>query len=100
VGYVGWLMLAAVGQAAILSFSWFAARVGTDLAGRANATINFAMFVMAFSAQYAVGVVISLFPQTDKGYAAEGYSWAFGSFLLLQVLSIFWYFLAPKDRTI
>jgi predicted MFS family arabinose efflux permease len=96
-GYVGWLILAAVGQAAILSFAWFAARVGAGLAGRANATINFAMFAVAFSAQYAVGYIISLFPPSATGYSPTGYMWAFGLFLVLQITSILWYFAAPKE---
>jgi predicted MFS family arabinose efflux permease len=99
-GYVGWLVLAAVGQSAILSFSWFAARVGPGLEGRANATINFSMFVVAFVAQYAVGVVISFFPPTATGYATAGYAWAFGLFLALQVLAILWYLARPGQAEI
>ena len=95
-GYIGWLVFTAIGQSAILSFSWFASRVGQGLAGRANATINFAMFVMAFSAQYLVGFVISQFPPTAAGYTLEGYTWAFGIFLALQVASIVWYLAAPR----
>jgi MFS family permease len=86
-----WLVLAAVGQVAILSFPWFAARVGEGLSGRANAAINFAMFVVAFAAQYVVGVVIACFPETERGYAADGYTWAFGLFLFLQILAFLWY---------
>jgi predicted MFS family arabinose efflux permease len=97
-GYVGWLLLAAVGQAAILSFSWFASRVGNHLAGRANATINFSMFVVAFAAQYAVGLVLSRFPATAKSYAPEGYSLAFGVFLILQVMAIFWYLAGLRNK--
>jgi predicted MFS family arabinose efflux permease len=98
-GYVGWLLFTAVGQCAILSFSWFSGQVGQALAGRANATINFAMFTMAFTAQYAVGFIISFFPPTATGYAPQGYTVAFGLFLALQVLSLAWYVLAPGRRT-
>jgi predicted MFS family arabinose efflux permease len=95
-GYMGWLTLAATSQCAILSFSWFASQIGDRLAGRANATINFAMFVAAFSIQYIVGVIISFFAPSAIAYAPEGYTWGFGVFLTLQVLSIVWYLLAPK----
>ncbi len=98
-GYVGWMVLAGIGQVAILSFAWFAAQVGEASTGRANATLNFSMFVMAFVAQYAVGYIISFFASTTKGYAPEGYAWAFGLFLLLQVLSIFWYIFTPLGKT-
>jgi predicted MFS family arabinose efflux permease len=97
-GYIGWLALAASGQCAILSFAWFAAQVGDRLAGRANATINFSMFVAAFSVQYIVGVIIGRFVPTTTGYAPESYGWAFGLFLVLQVASIIWYLFGPKQR--
>jgi predicted MFS family arabinose efflux permease len=93
-----WLVLAAVGQVAILSFPWFAAKVGTGLAGRSNATINFSMFVAAFATQWLVGVIIGLFPETQTGYAPEAYAWAIGLFLMLQLLAFTWYLAAPIGR--
>ncbi|MCA0433589.1 MAG: MFS transporter [Proteobacteria bacterium] len=93
-----WLMLAAVGQSAVLAFPWFAARVGEHLSGRANSTINFAMFVTAFAAQYGVGLVIGLFAPTATGYDPHAYVWAFGLFLALQILALLWY-LWPRKET-
>jgi hypothetical protein len=84
-------MVAAFGQVAVLAFPWFAARIGKDLAGRANASINFAMFVAAFAAQYLVGIIIGLFPQSGAGYSPEAYSWALGLFLAAQILAFLWY---------
>jgi predicted MFS family arabinose efflux permease len=93
-----WLAVAAFGQVAVLAFPWFAAHIGKDLAGRANATINFAMFVAAFTAQYAVGLVIGLFPNTATGYDPRGYSWAIGILLVLQLLAFVWYLAASPHR--
>ncbi len=90
-----WLTVAAFGQVAILAFPWFAAHIGKELAGRSNATINFAMFIAAFCSQYAVGLIIGLFPNTATGYDPRGYSWAIGLFLVLQLLAFAWYLLAP-----
>jgi predicted MFS family arabinose efflux permease len=86
-----WLAVAAFGQVAILAFPWFAARVGADIAGRSNATINFTMFAAAFASQYIVGLVIGLFPVTAAGYDPRGYSWAIGFFLVLQLAAFVWY---------
>jgi MFS family permease len=90
-----WLAVAAFGQVAILAFPWFAAHIGKELAGRSNATINFAMFIAAFGSQYAIGLIIGLFPNTATGYDPRGYSWAIGVFLVLQLLAFAWYLLAP-----
>jgi predicted MFS family arabinose efflux permease len=89
--FPAWVMVAAFGQVAVLAFPWFAARIGKDLAGRANASINFAMFVAAFAAQYLVGIIIGLFPQSGAGYSPEAYSWALGLFLAAQILAFLWY---------
>jgi predicted MFS family arabinose efflux permease len=96
--FPAWLAVAAFGQVAVLAFPWFAARIGRELAGRANATINFSMFVVAFAAQYLVGIVIGLFPATGTGYSPEGYSWALGLFLVAQLLALAWYLAAAPHR--
>jgi MFS family permease len=96
---LGWLLSAATGQVAILAYPWLAEHVGNTLAGRSNATINFAMFAVAFAIQYLVGVIIGFFPQTASGYDPSSYSWAFGIFLALQLLAFAWYLLAPYVGT-
>ncbi len=101
--FAAWLTLSAVGQVAILAFPWFAARVGETLSGRANATINFAMFVVAFVAQYAIGLILGAFSESQTAYAPVAYAYATGLFLALQIAALIWYFAAPigklKDGT-
>lgn len=96
--FPAWLMVAAFGQVAVLAFPWFAARIGRELAGRSNATINFTMFVSAFASQYLVGFVIGLFPATETGYSPSGYSWALGLFLAAQLLALLWYLAASPHK--
>lgn len=96
--FPAWLAVAAFGQVAVLAFPWFAARIGRELAGRANASINFSMFVVAFAAQYLVGLIIGVFPATETGYSPEGYSWALGIFLIAQFLALFWYLSASPHK--
>ncbi len=96
--FPAWLLLSAVGQAAILAFPWFASRVGENLAGRANATINFAMFVVAFVAQYAIGLILGIFSDSEASYSPMGYAVANGLFLVLQCAALLWYLLAPADH--
>ncbi len=95
---MAWLVLAAVGQSAILAFPWFAKEVGENLSGRANATINFSMFVCAFLIQYGVGLVISFFAATATGYEPRAYALAMGLCLVLQLLALLWYLL-PRRKT-
>ncbi|CAN5283626.1 MFS transporter [soil metagenome] len=94
-----WLIVAAFGQVAIIAYPWLASRVGAEFAGRSNAAINFSMFVVAFIAQYAIGLIIGLFPASSTGYDPAAYSWAFGAFLILQIAALLWY-LASAARTL
>lgn len=96
--FPAWLFVAAFGQVAVLAFPWFAAHIGKELAGRANATINFTMFVAAFASQYLVGFIIGLFPGSGSGYSPEGYSWAIGIFLAAQLMAYGWYLAASPHK--
>lgn len=96
--FPAWLTVAALGQVAILVFPWFAAHIGKDLAGRANATINFSMFVVAFATQYLVGIIIGLFPASATGYDPAAYSWAIGIFLLAQIAGFIWYVIESPHK--
>ena len=98
--FPAWLFVAAFGQVAVLAFPWFAAHIGKELAGRANATINFTMFVAAFASQYLVGLIIGLFPASGTGYSPQGYSWAIGIFLAAQLLAYGWYLAASPHKKI
>ena len=69
------------------------------VAGRANAAINFTLFVLAFASQYLVGFIIGLFPASATGYSPQGYSWAIGIFLLAQFLAYGWYLAASPHKS-
>jgi MFS family permease len=90
-----WLVTAATGQTAILGFPWLQRGYHASLAGRVNSTLNFSMFAVAFSAQYAIGIIIDFFSVTAAGYPPEAYRWAFGTMLVLQLLALGWYCAAP-----
>jgi MFS family permease len=89
-----WVIFGMIGQAAILAYPWLASYFGTALAGRANTAMNLLVFSTAFASQYAIGLIIDLWPQTaDGGYANEGYQAGFGVFLGLQILALAWFFI-------
>ena len=86
-----WFAFGMTGQTAVLAYPWLAQHFGQQLAGRSNAAINLALFASAFAIQYAIGLIIDLYPRTGDGYAPEAYQTAFGVFLGLQVVTIIWY---------
>ena len=94
-----WLVVGALGQVAVLAYPWFESHLGREVAGRANAAINFTLFVCAFASQYLVGLIIGLFPSTGTGYSPAGYSWAIGIFLVAQLAAYGWYLAASPHRS-
>jgi MFS family permease len=76
--------------AVVLSYSLFSRRYPREMVGRVNSALNVSVFVGMFTGQWAVGLVISLWPQTASGYAPEAYPWALGGLWLAQALGLAW----------
>jgi predicted MFS family arabinose efflux permease len=87
-----WFLFGMFGQVAVLAYPWLSSHYGAALSGRTNTAVNLLLFSAAFAVQYAIGAIIDLFPPTAAGgYSPEGYRWAFGAFLALQLCALIWY---------
>jgi MFS family permease len=87
-----WFLFGMFGQVAVLAYPWLSSHYGAALSGRTNTAVNLLLFLTAFAVQYAIGAIIDLFPPSATGgYSPAGYRWAFGLFLVLQLLALAWY---------
>jgi len=86
-----WTVFGFSGTSGILVYADLSQRFPADLAGRVNTGLNLLVFVAAFAAQWGVGTVIDLWPNTLIGYAPEGYRAGFGLLLTLQVIAVLWF---------
>ena len=94
-----WLLFGFFGTACILPYAVLSQSFPKHLAGRANTGLNLLVFVAAFTAQWAIGLIINLWPQTTTGgYNPVGYSAGFGLLAVLQILGAVWYFIAITKR--
>ena len=95
-----WLLFGFFGTACILPYAALSQSFPRHLSGRVNTGLNLLVFVAAFAAQWAIGLIIGLWPQTAPGsYSAIGYSSSFGLIVILQLAGAAWYFLAvARDR--
>jgi MFS family permease len=59
-------------------------------AGRVSTSSNLVVFTVIFAGQWAIGKIVDLWPKTATGYAAEGYTWAFGTLFILQLAGLAW----------
>lgn len=85
-----WMLFGYFGAYAIVYFPPMAQAFTPELAGRVTTTGNFIMFSTIFLVQWGIGRVVDFWPRTATGYSAEGYTWAFGGLIALQILGFFW----------
>jgi MFS family permease len=87
-----WLAFGFFGAFCILPYAVLSQYFPTRLTGRATTTLNLLVFMGAFSAQWGIGIIINLWPETPTGgYAVAGYQSSFAVLVALQVLALFWY---------
>jgi predicted MFS family arabinose efflux permease len=85
-----WCLFFGSATAVVLSYSLLTRRCPPAMAGRANTALNLCGFIGMFSGQWAVGLVLNLWPPTALGYAPEAYPWALGGLWLLQAGGLAW----------
>lgn len=76
---------------ATLAYSTLSRRFPKEMAGRVNTTLNTFIFTGMFLGQWAVGLVLGLWPLEGPGYAPQAYGWALGALWLVQLAGLLWF---------
>jgi MFS family permease len=86
-----WLCFAMATSAGPSGYAAVGQHFGPELAGRVGTAINASMLTLVFLAQVAIGRILDLWPRVaGGGWDAEGYRWAMGLTLCLQLAFILW----------
>jgi predicted MFS family arabinose efflux permease len=94
-----WLLFGFFGTASILPYAVLSQSFSRHLSGRANTGLNVLVFTAAFAAQWIIGLIINLWPQSvSGGYNVAGYSTSFGLIMTLQLAAAGWYFFSSGRR--
>jgi len=91
-----WSVFFGCATAVVLSYSLFSRRYPKEMVGRVNTALNTFVFVGMFSGQWAVGLILNLWPPTPIGYAPEAYTWALGALWLTQFAGLAWLWAGRK----
>lgn len=84
-----WFVFALCGAAGPSGYTAIGQRFGPELAGRVATAINFAMLVLVFVLQNAIGWILDLWPRgAAGGWDPAGYGWAFALTLALQAATL------------
>src|SRR5262249_36203572 len=94
---LSWCIIAAVGAAPVISFAIMGKYFPPEVSARANGALNTLHFAWAFVAQYATGLVLEQWPQSDGHYPAIAYQTAFGICVAIQLAALIW-FVVPRLR--
>ena len=87
-----WALFAFLGTSGSVMFAALSQHFPGYLMGRVSTMMNLLVFIFAFSLQWAIGVIINLFPVgTAGGFDPQGYQVAFLFLLTLQVIAGLWY---------
>jgi predicted MFS family arabinose efflux permease len=85
-----WCLFMMSATAVVLGYSIMSGRYPREMAGRTNTAINVVAFAGMFIGQWAVGLVLDLWPQTPAGYAPQAYPWALGMLWAVQLAGLAW----------
>jgi MFS family permease len=96
--YFLWAIIAAVGAATILGYAILAEQFPKELAGRANALLNFFHIGTAFAVQIGTGLVLQQWSPDAGHYPQEAYQAAFAINVGVQILATIWFCLPGLRR--
>lgn len=91
-----WCVFVCAGTAAVVIYSTLSRRYPKTMSGRVNTGLNVFGFAGMFLGQWAVGLVIGLWPLAATGYAPEAYTWALGMLWLVQFTGLAWFWRGRK----
>ena len=90
-----WSMFAFFGTSSSVIYAAFSQRFEAHLVGRVSTMMNLLVFLCAFFMQWAIGMIINLFPTTvEGGFAPAGYTAAYGVILVLQITGLIWFWIS------
>jgi sugar phosphate permease len=89
--YLLWSIIAAVGAATILGYAILAEQFPKELAGRANALLNFFHIGAAFAVQIGIGLVLQNWSPDAGHYPQIAYQTALTLNVGLQIVAGFWF---------
>jgi hypothetical protein len=86
-----WCIFFCGATASVLAYPLLGRRYPKEMAGRVNTALNVFVFAGMFSGQWAVGIVLNQWPQTQVGYDPQAYPWALGMLWLIQLAGLAWF---------
>ena len=94
-----WLGFGFLGTSGTIAYASLAQTFPVQLAGRVSTALNLLVFVVSFAAQWVIGLIVGLWPQTATGQLSPtGLRAGFLLMIGLQVIGLLWAMCARQRR--
>lgn len=92
-----WLGFGFFGTAGTIAYASLSQNFPVQLAGRVSTALNLLVFVASFVAQWAIGMIVGLWPGTAAGgLSPAGLRAGFLLMIACQVIGLLWFILAGR----
>ena len=96
-GYAVWFAFGFFAQVAVVLYAVIAQHFGAEFSGRAVTAFNILVFMFAFVAQSAFGLILHLWPDNSgTGQPVNAYRAALAAMIVLNLLSVVWFLLMAR----
>jgi len=95
-----WVAFGLFGTSGSLTFSTLSQAFPVSMTGRANTALNLIVFLAAFACQWAFGAIVNMWPAAPGRYHPDGYSAAFATLLVLQLLAFAWLLIGAREPAV
>jgi len=92
-----WVAFGLFGTSGSLTFSTLSQTFPVSMTGRANTALNLLVFLSAFAYQWAFGAIVNFWPAAPGRYHPVGYSAAFATLFVLQLLAFAWLLIGARE---
>jgi MFS family permease len=97
-GWWHWAVLGLFGQVTAIVYPALSRHFGTEFAGRAGTANALLVFTGIFALQYAMGLIVDLWPRgADGAYPPQAYQAAFGAVVVALIASLAWLLRPGED---
>ncbi len=99
-GYAVWFAFGFFATVAVVLYAVIAQHFGAEFSGRAVTAFNILVFMFAFVAQSAFGLILHLWPDSSgSGQPVDAYKAALAGMIVLNVLSVAWFLLLARQSS-
>ena len=82
----------------MISFPIVRTMYSEEEVGRVLSLLNFVIFLFSFFAQWFLGMLLDMWPQSETGFAAAGYQVGIFAMVIVNAAAVLWYYICIRNE--